>query len=144
MPFDASEILNTSVDKAMSTDYINIPEGKYPGVIGADIKVRGVDVDGQSRLVLDIPWSISDPEVAKATGRERNLCSMGVFLEMDGSQISTAEGANVKLGRLRAAVGQNDGSWRPADLSGAAALCTITHSLSKGVPYANVTDVEPL
>lgn len=145
MPFDPSEILNTPVGAALSTDYLNVPEGVYPAVSLQDITgTPNTNRDGDETIILNIPWEISDPTVAEATGRKTSICKQGIFLDLDANgRISEASGANVKLGKLLAAIGLNEPGWKPTDLGGKPARVTIKHTKKGDDIFANVSAVEP-
>lgn len=142
MPFDASALLSTAVPE-MSTEYVNIPEGSYPGIIDG-IDFRQVQTEDGEKLVLDINWSISDPAVARITSRSKNLARQSCWLDVEKGRLSTVKGANVSLGKLRETLRQNKPGWAPTQLVGKNGRVTIAHSKSKDRIYSNVTEVEAL
>lgn len=143
MPFDASSLLNASVDKGMSTDYTNIPVGVYPAVADS-IEFRQVSTKDGERFILELHWKISSNSVEQETGRSRNTCKQSLWLDIVNGKLSIAKGHNVDLGRLRETLRQNQPGWKPADLIGKNGRVTVTQELHKGRTFSNVTAVEAL
>ena len=143
--FDIQSLMTTQYDASNSTSYIDIPEGSYEAKI-TDLNLREVDTKDGKRVVLDVTWTILD-DLSEVTGRESNTVRQSIFLDLTPTgHLDFSEGANVRLGRLRDAVGQNqDGRpWSLADLRGERARIVVSHTLKDDRIYVNVKSVYPL
>lgn len=143
MPFDVEALLAKPVSGTMSTERIVVPEGVYTAISGTKIKIR----TPKESVILELPWEIDSPEVAKETGRDKSTCYQNIFLDIDHSgDLDLGRGMNSDLGSLREALGQlnADQPWTFAELSGQAASITIKHDLYEGVTRAKVVKVEAL
>jgi len=145
MPFDADALLAKPVSNAMSTERIVVPEGVYVGITSPDSSKLKIRTPKES-VILEIPWEIDDPEVAKETGRLKSICYQSIFLDINGSgELDTSRGMNSDLGALREAVMQNtDQTWSMPELCGQAARITIKHNLYEGRTSARVVKVDRL
>jgi hypothetical protein len=142
--FDPAAFLNMPIEGEMSTEYQPVPEGEYLGVILNDethsLEVRGITNkdSGETTYVLDVNVRLDAPGNDLA---DQKTVRYSAWLDL------TAQGAfemgtnkNVKLGQIRAAVGQNlGGPWKIADLGGQALRVSVKHS--KDGKYANVDSV---
>jgi len=147
--FDPNQYVNAEVTGALATEAILIPEGDFIGtIIPVEARnFREVNTNDGPRAVCDITFEFSDEKIQEVTKRSRNTCRYTIWLDTtDSGGLSMEKGLNIGLGRLREAVKQNweDKPWSFNMLGGRPALCAIKHSLSKGVMYANVTDVAPV
>ena len=117
--FDPSSFMAQETSGEMETRYTPVPADDYTSTIDA-IDVREV---GDS-VVLDVTHLILDSELAKKMGMEQLLVRQGIFLDIEpGGAIAIGPNKNVKLGRLREAVGQNtSGPWSFQMLKGAGPL----------------------
>ena len=112
MTFDADSFLNSAVSGANSTKVVPCPIGEYPAVIDKISARQWQSKDGtKTGVALDVSWSVEDDTAKATTGRDIVNVRQGIMLDLtpDGA-VDTAEGKNVALGRLRAAVGLNDPS----------------------------------
>ena len=128
-PFDASAFLNQTVDGPLSTSVPACPEGEYKMMITGDGNIS--DWFGEAKwekngvqhtaATLTIPVEVLDDSVRQKLGREKVMSRIKMFLDMTADKkLDTSEGKNVRLGALRAALGQNEGSgWTFARLKGA-------------------------
>ena len=139
--FDPDSFMSAQVEGEMSTDFTPIPEGEFTAVI-SDVKAR----QAKSSTIMDVSWQIDDAEVAAITGRDTNTVRQSVFLDMtESGGLDFAKGANVSLGRLREALGQNlPGVWSPSMLIGQAARVKVEHRMWEGNTFADVKRVEKL
>jgi len=158
--FDPDSFLQAPVEGASSTRVSAFPEGDYIAVID-DVGVnsgtikRG-DRAGDPWVSLDITYRLTDfssgnlDEIAESIGRGDKKIRQGVFLDITAEGgIDMSEGSNVRLGRLREAVGQNvEGTpWSPGMLRGAGPLVIrVTQSPDQDDPetvYNRVTRTAP-
>ena len=111
--FNPQEFLTQTIEGANSTSFKPVPEGEYLLQV-EKLDIRTVAKTGQ--VILDTTFAILDDGVKAAMGMEKVTVRKGIFLDLTAQgKIDTSENKNVDLGRLRAAVGQNDGSkpWGP-------------------------------
>lgn len=115
MAFDADTFMNETLDDALDTKVVPIPEGEYEATI-EDVVVRQFEskkIDektGAPRVIttLDITYLLLDNRVAQELGRETVKVRGNIFLDLNEfGKIDTSKGKNISLGRLREAVRQN-------------------------------------
>ena len=121
--FDPATFMNTETEGVMETRYTPIPADDYTATID-DVVVREVTNDRGSSILLDVTHLVHAPELAQKMGMERPTVRQGIFLDINPSGVvELGPNKNVKLGRLREAVGQNKpGPWNFAKLKGAGPL----------------------
>lgn len=134
--FDAAAFMQSTVDSPMATEYEICPEGMYPAMI-ADFDEKAVErVDGfvykkgpnagqpGSMVKLNLPFSIQDETVKAQMERQTVYADWQIILDVNElGQLDFGKGKNVKLGQVRAAVGQNNpGPWNMFNLRGAGPL----------------------
>ncbi len=113
--FDPSALLETETDGDFNTRLIPIPEGEFAAHIKeGGVSVRGGTKDGAPWRAADILFIIDDEEVKTSTSLKEPTAKLGLFLETDasGQRLLTKEdnpNANVKLGKLKEAVGIKPG-----------------------------------
>lgn len=139
--FDPDEFLNTSVEGALSTRSIPVPEGEFLAEIsGVSSRVVGED----SKPVLDVVWKIEGNEkVKEATGRDTSTVRQTIWLDIsEAGGLDLSKGMNAQLGRLREAVGQNGpGPWSAAMLPGGQAIIRVAHRIHEGDTFSDVKGV---
>lgn len=146
--FDPDSFLNAEVQGEMSTKIVPAPVGEYMGII-SEVKARTwQSKDGQkSGVALDILWSIEDEGVKQLVKRDKVLVRQDIMLNLDDSgRMSTKEGDNVGLGRLRQVLGMNDPSkpFTPSMMVGQMGKPVISHRMSGDDVFAEVKKVLPL
>lgn len=131
---DFSALMNQNVDAPMSTQMKAIPEGEYLARID-DIKLDSIPIKkgeraGTDAPVLRITWLITDEGLLNSMEREKVTVRQDVWLDLDiGGGLDFSEGKNVRLGQLRAALGQNE----------AGKAWNLTHLKSGSVVYIKVS-----
>jgi hypothetical protein len=145
--FDPDSFLNAEVQGEMSTKLIPAPVGEYMGIVD-DVKARTwQSKDGSSSgVALDVSWSIEDENVKQLVKRDKVVVRQGIMLNLDDSgRISTKEGDNVGLGRLRQALNMNDPSkpFTPSMLVGQMGKVVVTHRMSGEDVFAEIKKVLP-
>lgn len=143
-PFDADNFMNTQTTESNATKVIPVPPGEYNAQV-KDLKLR----DAKDQKVLDVIWEIDSQPAREATGRKEVQVRQSLFLDFtESGSLSFAEGKNVGLGRVRAALNQNQKGqpWSPANLKGGVAKINVTHRIDKdtGDIYDQVSKVSPL
>ena len=117
--FNPDTFLNTEIDEEFETHFTPIPADDYQAIIG-DVKPR-VTAKGQS--ILDVYYDLVDvDEIKKNLGVPELRVRQSIFLDINehgGMEIGGNK--NIKLGKLRKAVGQNQSGqpWAPSMLVGA-------------------------
>jgi len=125
-PFDPQQFLNTPAGP-MATQVSPSPEGNFVMHINIDQPMEGwfrevkwTDKDGNARSApsCEIPIIITDDSARQIAGRDKLFSRYRFFLDLDkNGNLDTGPDRNVKLGQLRAALGQNnDPSWTLARL----------------------------
>lgn len=149
--FNEADFLNSTTQGEMSTKRKLIPPNEYVAVIGEDIKARqsqGKKDPSKTYVFLDVPLKIDLPApVAAELGRQQAIVTHSVSLDIgEGGALDLGEGKNIQLGRLRAAVGQNDASrpWKPRDLIGQMLKVTVTHEVQGEDTYERVKSIAAL
>lgn len=147
--FDPTTFLQTSLQGANSTEYVNIPEGEYIGMIRPNgIQAREISTDNGKSIVLDLTWETDDQRASEVTGMKTPTARQSIFLDLTPEgNIDLSKGKNVKLGRLREALRQNDParSWSFSMLAGVPARFSVKHrTADDGKVYADVKEVTAL
>lgn len=120
--FDPDSFLNEQVEGSFSTTPEAVPEGEYLAVIGSGEKSVTVRETQKGSKILDVTWEIQDGVLAETLGRQTITVRQSIFLDTTAQgTLDRAKGKNVQLGRLRAALNQNDPArpWSFGMLKGA-------------------------
>ena len=113
--FDPDTFLGQETDQVMDTHFKPVPEGEYTAMIDTVVAKEVNDSP-----VLDITYVILDEAVKVEMNSERVSVRQSIFVDMeDAGRIALGDNKNVKLGKLREALGQNSGVWSPRKLAGA-------------------------
>lgn len=141
--FDPNVFLNTEYNQTTSTRIKPLPAKEVVGYIKQLIPKN----PKPEMYVLDIIWTVDDEECREVTGMPEPTVRQGIFLEMiEGSNppvMDFSEGKNVKLGRIREAIGQNVGDpWIPQLMIGGAARILITQRPDDNDPDTIYNDVK--
>jgi hypothetical protein len=138
MAFDPAVFMNTSYEAAFEIKRALVPEGDYAGVIkGMPEFSAGRD---EGTVVMKVAFRLicdAAQKVAEEQNREELLLTQWIYLDVDKDDNNIIlYGANQSLdmGRLRAALGQNDPtkSWNPGMLDSAGPLLLkIVHRAMK-------------
>lgn len=106
--FDVNAFGSTQTEEASSVDFIPVPEDEYPMVIDK-FQVKQYD----ESVMMKVMMKIDAPEVEDANER---VVPYDCWLDITPSgTLDNRKGKNVRLGRLRAAIGQNTPGvpWAP-------------------------------
>lgn len=125
--FDPDSFLNQTVDSDFETRRRDVPEGDYKGYVK---KVTPVEVNTKNgtKYQLALIWVVDDESARMATGLDEPTVQQKVWLDLDeNGNLKSGPNANVQLGRIRAAVGQNKAGkkWSIPMLEGAAATIHV-------------------
>ncbi len=160
--FDPETFLSTQFEGKIDTRRVKLPEGEWRGQI-EKIDLDSFDVQngpnaGSKAHVLVVVWKITDPEFIAAAREDNDDPNLDenlfrvrqkMFLDFtaEGS-LDFSRGRNIKLGYLREALGQNDGTpWSPNHLLNQQAIVNIVHTPNEKEPenpYAEVSKVSAL
>lgn len=143
--FDPEAFLDSTTEGEMATNYEPVPEGDYSGVV-KDVKARKVDRNGADPLhILEVTWSLDAPDLAEKLNRQELTCRQSVFLDIGpNGGLEGGANKNVALGRLREALGQNNGgAWSPSRLIGAGpAIVHVSHRQDKDDPSKKYDEIK--
>ena len=146
--FDANTFLGTSYSEAADTHFTAVPEGDYVAIIGPDerdLSVRSGRSDKGPWARLDIQWYIDDEDLQRQLSMDRIRVRQSVWLDIDGDPPHLVWGTNrnIKLGKIREAVGQNTGGdWNLEMLRGSGpALIHVVQNPSEDDPEVIYNDV---
>lgn len=114
--FNPEMFMESAIQGANDTKITPCPVGEWPAIV-EDVKVQAIEVkDGENAGdvtgKLNVFWITEDPEVVRVTGRPKVRVRQEMFLDLteDGSGLDMGKGKNVRLGKLREAVGLNNPS----------------------------------
>lgn len=136
--FNPDTFMQEQQEVTLDTTFTAIPAGEYPGIIKEVIP--GTTPNGSNKM--DVVWLLDSEEVRSHTGMEEPTCKQTVWLDLDANNhLQSGTNKNIGLGKLREALGQNDGSpWSPTMLVGCPAIVLIEPD--KTGKYTNVTNVQ--
>lgn len=151
MTFDPSAFVDQNVDGPLETQLKPIPPGEYLAMIGDfnfDEKTfRRVETKNGERTIFRCPLVINDEELKAKLGRETLIINHDIWLdtEDDGITLKTGGDNNVRLGQLRAAVGQNgSGAWNFGSLRNAGPVriqTSLRRDPKTDIDYAEVKKI---
>lgn len=145
--FSPEQFEQMTIDQSFETEWTPIPEGDYIAFI-EDIKFNQFEGrDGRNYFVLNVTYNIQDENLQKELGLDSVRVRDSIFLDVneDGS-LAVGPNKNVRLGQLRAAVGQNKPGevWSPGMLRGAGPVkvhVTISEPNEEGKTYNRVRSI---
>jgi hypothetical protein len=121
---DPTQFLNTTVDQGMATSLDPVPEGEFKAISDPLDKDSFSSFDykkgeraGTKGYRMTILWKIDDESAGEYNGRKVRQQFI-VDITADGTGLDYGKGKNITLGRLREALGQNQGGqpWAPSML----------------------------
>lgn len=150
--FDVNSFLDLVFDTPSETESIPCPAGEYQAqVVKLDVGTwKGKEDPTKHGVKLDIQWEILDETARDVTKRDKVIVRSSVMFNIvknaQGLDVLDMEKAlsDVRFGRLRAAIGLNDGPFSPGQLMGQFAKVRVTHRIHEGVTYAEVKDYAPM
>jgi len=144
--FDASSFLSATLAPS-ATETKPVPMGLYPASIEKlDMKSgeSGLNskVPGSPWVRLDVTWDIQDDHLRESLNRSKVIVVQGIMLDLDADgNPAMGEGQNTRLGRLRKAVGCNNGNESLLSLIGRQARIEISHRVYNDTIQADVKNV---
>lgn len=145
--FDVDSFISIPVEGALDTVVTPVPEGEYPAII-EDLKIRELTSKKTNLPIYQasITWDIVDDELRKQLSREKVTVRQDIWLDItDAGTLDMGTGKNVSLGRVRAAVGQNNPSvpWTMRHLTGAGpAKIKVGHRADQNNPEIKYAEVK--
>lgn len=145
--FDASQLLNSTISGALSTQAEQCPPGEFPALIqGVDIKdfqYRSGERAGQTGYRLEVQYLILDPQVEASLGRQPLVRSSIMLDVTSNGGLDHGKGKNFRLGALREAVGQNQEGrpWSPKMLEGNSVIVKVKHRMDGDQVFADIERV---
>lgn len=152
MGVDTQSFLNTQQTGALETEYPVVPEGEYLARVGTTDKalelrsfpIQNGERAGQTAYQLSITYELDDADLQKEFGyapKVRGSIWLD-FADEESGVLKMGKGANVQLGRLRQALGQNDEAepWSPPMMMGQPLYVTVKHREYDGRIFADVKD----
>jgi len=130
--FDPNVFLSQEIKGANETKYTPIPKGEFK----AYVDDLGMD-EYNGQPILIVTWAIMSDELKKTLGLEKPTIQDRLFLDYENGALSFGPNKNVKLGRIREAVGQNDpkAKWTFNSLRGAGPVAImVDHKPNKDNP----------
>ena len=142
MAFDVASFLNTVYEAPFQTKRALVPEGEY----SAYIKSFEIAI-GKRPGTLSCRFTIliDDKELCIEQNRDEVTMQPMIFLDVDPDDMSVllyGTNQNVQLGRIRAALGQNDPTqaWNFGMLEGAGPIMIkVTHKAGKDAQTGEAT-----
>lgn len=158
--FNPDTFLDTQIEGPLSTKPVVHPIGTYQSLI-KEVKGRKVQGDKGMMAFLDIYHEVDGNQpiddgtgrmVKEVTNRDKITVVDSVILDLTpGGNLDNREGMNFRLGRYRAALGQNDlppgTNWSPRMLMGQPVKVEVAHRNDKNDPtivYTQVKGIEKL
>jgi len=145
--FNPDLFLSTTTDQTGDTRYTPVPVGEWKAQCKS-VSARRTHSDrtGLDYTFLELQWTILDEEVRAQIGIPEPSVrqSFGLDLTPTGT-LDFGKNKNVRLNRLREAVGQNTPgrSWSPSNLEGQYATVRVVHRVREdtGETLAEVNSV---
>lgn len=101
--FNPDTFLTQEVKGANEVKYTPFPKGEFVGYVD-DIGMDEYD----KQPVLVVTFASADENAKKIMGMEKPTIQDRIFIDMENGVIAFGTNKNVKLGRLREALGQNN------------------------------------
>jgi hypothetical protein len=151
--FNPEAFMNASIEGALDTKVTPCPVGEFHA-ISMKVEPKSGEISkgdriGETWAMLEVTWEINDEEAKRVTGREIVRSKQAVMLDLTPEgMLDLGKGKNVRLGKLRDALGQNDPSvsWSPTMLLGQSAVVVVGHRpdpKDSSIVYDEVTGVRP-
>ncbi len=136
--FDPKTFEETVIDKENQTSYIPVPENDYEAFI-EDFAFK----NPKGNAILDVNWVIPDEKLEKDLGMEQVAVRQSIFLDLtEDGQLDFGPNKNVRLGRLREALGLNKGQFQWSMLRGKKAKISVSQRADDNDPTIIYNDVK--
>jgi len=152
--FNSEQFLQTKGKGELDTKRPVVPVGTYRAQIekidARENEIKKGDKKGQTVVFMDVLWHVLDERLAAALNIEKVFVrqSFAIDLTPEGN-LDYGKAKNIDLGKLRAALKQNDAKkeWWPNLMVGALGQIQVTHDANEDdptQPYQRVKSVAPL
>jgi hypothetical protein len=142
--FNPETFMDSTLTAPNATKVEGVPPGEYQAVVDDEIKPPKVVTTktGETMVFFEVPFNIQDEALKAKLGRDKLQVRHSVRLDIDESgALDMGKGKNVGLGRLREALGMNDGPFIPRALAGKGPV-TVSVQYQKGsTEYTEVNKV---
>jgi hypothetical protein len=142
--FNPETFMDATVTAPNSTKVEGVPPGEYQAVIDDEIKPPKVVTgkNGDTYVFFEVPFLIQDEALKAKLGRDKLQVRHTIRLDIDEQgALDMSKGKNVGLGRLREALGMNDGPFNPRAIAGKGPV-TVSVQYQKGqTEYTEVNKV---
>lgn len=148
--FNPDLFLSTTTEQTGDTRYTPIPVGEWTGQVkSVSARRNHSEKTGLDYTFLEVQWTILDDEVKQALGMTEPQCRQSFILDLtDAGSLDFGKNKNIRLNRLRDALGQNQPGrpWAPSHMEGQMARVKVTHRPHQdtGEPMAEVTSATSL
>lgn len=150
MAFDVQAFLDQTVEGTNDTKKVPCPAGDFTGIVDkvAARSWQAKDDPTKSGMTLDVSWIIEDESAKSVTGRDKVVVRQGIMLDLtDEGKLDMGKGKNIGLGRLREALGLNNGGpFSFAMMVGRMAKVSVSHRMGETSDdiYDEIKKVAPL
>lgn len=134
--FNPEDFLTSSAGGTLSTERTLIPANTYPSASIKDLNIKSGDIQngdraGEKWVRLNVVWQIDDQALRDELDRANVVITQGFMLDVtaDG-ELDTGKGKNVRLGKLKKALGMNDGPTVWGDFIGKYATIQVGHGVN--------------
>jgi len=134
--FDPSSFLDSEAGGPLSTERVLVPIGTYPNCYIENVKpqegiIKEGDRAGQPWVRVNFTWVIDDQEVRDQLDRAEIKLVQGVMLDLtEDGRLDEGKGKNYRLGKLRQALGINDGPVQWRSFIGIPATLQVGHGVN--------------
>lgn len=107
MTFDAMAFMNATMDQALDTRILPMPEGEYLAQVEKLVPRTGTGKNGENWTAVDVFYAITGPEV-EAMNLKKKVVKGGFMLDLlPNGNLDLGPQKNVAFGRFREALGMN-------------------------------------
>lgn len=144
--FNPETFMDSTITAPNSTKVESVPPGEYRAVIDPEgvkpPKVVTSQKSGDQFVFLEIPWLVDDDQLKEKLGRDKLQVRQTISLDItpEGA-LDMGKGKNVGLGRLREALGMNEGPFNPRHLAGAGPALVSVQYQRNNPDYTEVSKV---
>jgi len=132
--FDPETYMHEEYTESTSTRQTPLPEDEYLGTV---TKVETPFKTTNGYWLQKCHFRVDHPELTEELGRKASTVRLTLFLDLTASgSLDFSTGKNIGLGRLRAALGQNEAGepWSPSYMEGNQAMIRVKHTPDKDDP----------
>jgi hypothetical protein len=130
--FDPETFMQQTIDAPLETEFLTVPAGEYTATIDDFTSEAFEQINFEYKkgpragtpgtmTKVTLPFVIQDDGLKQELGRDKIVVYKQLILDVDDDgSLDFGKNKNIDLGRIRAAVGQNEpGPWSISNLRGA-------------------------